>query len=235
MAEKLLLLVLAASAALPAQAQPRGGPTQGVYARVQAAQFRSVSDLDTLASYGFDAPLFGLGYARGPLYAEIAYGTASTPAGRVGILDADVGTSSSVTLREARGLRLEAPLVLHLTFRRVQLRDARSLSDFEVTALGLSGGIAGEIVRGRTAFDASLTAGAGLATRNFDGTPGVLYTGTARVGARFPIGERFALTTGYRFRFRQWDLGKGNLGVTRRSDLYDYRALDHSVHLGVLF
>lgn len=212
----------------------RPAPSQGAFVRVQSAQFRSTGDLDTLA-YDFDAPLVGIGYARPGLFAELAYGTATAPAGRVSILDGDLSTSSARPLYTRGQTVLTLPVRLGFSYRRVRLRSQDALGDFEVTTLGIALGLAGRAPAGRATLDAALMGGAGLASRNFDGTPGFGYTAEAQAGLRAPLSERFGLAVGYRFRFRLWNLDEGRIGPVRAGDLYDYRALDHGVHLGLTF
>ncbi len=220
---------------LPVQAQPREAPAQAAWVQVQDAHFRHTGDVPGFAPYTFDAPLVGIGYARTALRAEIAVGRATAPAGRVRIFDADLSTGSTVPLVQTYRYALGIPLRLAFMYRRVQRSSGGGPTDFDVTVLGLQSGITLQPAPGTTGFTAALTGGAGLATRNFDGTPGYGYHGGAEVGGNVPLRGRFWLTAGYRFRLQGWDLGSGAFTGAREGDLYDYRAFSHGLYAGLLF
>lgn len=232
-------LLLLALVVLPvaAHAQPQPAlPDQAVWVRVQSAHFRHTGGVTTVQPSDFDAPLVGLGYARAGLQGEIAFGRGTAPAGPVNILDVDVSLTGDRPLgAEAQAFRFVLPLRLGVSYRRVRPTRARTVNEFAVQTVGVSTGLGAQMALRRVTLGARLLGGVGLATRSFDGTPGLGVSSSVETEARTRLNRRFGLVAGYRLRLRSWDLGRSPLGTNQQADLYDYRAHSHALHVGLLF
>ncbi len=231
----LLPLGLLLAGAVHAQPGPDALPGRALWVGVQRAAFRHTGYVADLKPYNFQTPLVGVGFAREGLRAEAAYGRATAPAGRVDVLDVELGVGSAVPLGKKGRLVLDAPLRLAFAYRRVRQREGRSFGDFDVQTLGLLGGARVRRAAGRVAAQAALMGGAAIATRAFDGTPGYTLRAVFEADARTRLSRRFGVVAGYRFQLQRWDLAEGVFGGDQTSKLFDYRGHSHGLFAGLLF
>ena len=189
----------------------------------------------------FDEPAYGLTFSRSNLAASIAWGRQNAPDTTrpdISLLDlnislwADVFFSSNARTADHR---LFSPIMLFTNYRRVRPSGEESLSEFNITTLGLGLGLGYYGTLSENALVEVRTIPAiGYASQSFGESAGVAQLVESDV--QLHIGSvfgRIGLSFGYAFRLQIWNVNARSFLGDIEEDLFSYRDTRHTFSLGV--
>ena len=219
---------------------------QSISLGYHAIDFTHAGQLDTLAQgnrFDFAGPAYSLVYATPRLLVSMILGVQDADADAAWrsllLFDASMTTMGTLPQLEwsAEKVSLHLPFVLSLGYRRISPRSGSSLDVFNVSTVGMGMGANANYAFSRRAdLMVYVHPVIGFTTSTLTDAFGLMYY--IESGTQLPFAAvfgRLGLRAGYVLRYQIWDVNASNLFHAVTDELFDYRGLQHTVHLGVTF
>lgn len=233
------------ASASPASAQRFGfgnaGQVQALSVGYYVIDFEFDGDGEPAFLFNFDQPAYGVVYSRPNILITGALGEQSADDDHesLRLIELSLTTWGELYLSGlgSPSTRVYIPIVLYTHYRRVEARgdEGGSLDDFNVTVIGIGGGLGlGRAFGDNILFEARTQPVIGLASSAFADAFGSSYLVDADVQLHLArLFSKVGLSLGYTYRWQVWNVNTSNLFPDETDNLFDYRGQQHLFRVGL--